>query len=132
MGFLGTEASLFADMTLMAQVAGLLMLILGWVYAKRKDFLKHDSTAKISVLLCSLSFIWMGFSLVSDLLQLISATFAGTLIFFHMIIGSLALFMGIFLVLGEIKKTKIYMIIAFFSWTAAMFLGVMLYYALFA
>ncbi len=131
MGFLGNEANLFADMTLIAQIVGFLILILGRVYAKRKKFLKHDRTAKISVLLGSLALIWMGFSLVSDILPLISTTSVGALIFFHMITGSLALFMGIFLVLGEIKKTKIYMIITFFSWTAAIFLGVMSYFILF-
>jgi len=131
MGFLGTDASWFADMTLIAQTAGILILFLGWRYAKTKNFLKHDKTAKISVMLGSLSFIWMGFSLVSDLLLLISTTLTGLLIFFHAIIGLLALFMGLFLVLGEIKKTRMFMIISFSSWTAAMFLGVVLYYMLF-
>ncbi|MCZ7362720.1 MAG: hypothetical protein O8C58_05230 [Candidatus Methanoperedens sp.] len=131
MGFLGTEASWFADMTLIAQTAGLLILFLGWKYAKTKNFLKHDKTAKTSVLLGGLSFIWMGFSLVSNLLSLISTTLTGLLIFSHIIIGLLSLFMGLFLVLGEIKKTRIFMIITFSSWTAAMFLGAILYYMLF-
>lgn len=131
MGFFGTEASWFADMTLIAQTAGLLILFLGWKYAKTKNFLKHDITAKTTVLLGSLSFIWMGFSLVSNLASLISTTLMGILIFSHMIIGLLALFMGLFLVLGEIKKIRMFMIITFSSWIAAMFLGVILYYILF-
>ena len=131
MGFFGTEASWVADMTLIAQTAGLIILFLGWKYAKTKNFLKHDITAKTSVLLGSLSFIWMGFSLVSNLASLISTTLMGILIFSHMIIGLLALFMGLFLVLGEIKKTRMFMIITFSSWIAAMFLGVILYYLLF-
>ncbi len=131
MGFLGTEASWFADMTLIAQMAGLLILFLGWKYAKTKNFLKHDKTAKASVLLGGLSFIWMGFSLVSNLLSLISTTFTGLLILSHVIIGALALFTGLFLVLDEIRKTRMFMIVAFSSWTAAMFLGFILYYILF-
>lgn len=131
MGFLGTEASWFADMTLMAQTAGLLILLLGWKYAKTKNFPKHDITAKTSVLLGCLSFIWMGFSLVFNLLSLISTTPTGLLIFSHVIIGLLALFIGLFLVLGEIKKTRTFMMAAFSLWTAAMFLGVILYYMLF-
>jgi len=131
MGFFGTEASWAADMTLIAQTAGLIILFLGWKYAKTKNFLKHDITAKTTVLLGSLSFIWMGFSLVSNLASLISTTLMGILIFSHMIIGLLALFMGLFLVLGEIKKIRMFMIITFSSWTAAMFLGVILYYVLF-
>ena len=131
MGFLGTEASWIADMTLIAQTAGFLILFLGWKYAKTKNFLKHDKTARASVLLGGLSFIWMGFSLVSDLLLLISTNLTGLLIFSHVIIGLLALFMGLFLVLGEIKKTRMFMIISFSSWTTAMFLGVVLFYILF-
>jgi hypothetical protein len=131
MGFLGTGASWFADMTLIAQTAGLLILFLGWKYAKTKNFLKHDITAKTSVLLGGLSLIWMGFSLVSNLMSLISTTLTGLLIFSHVIIGLWALFMGSFLVLGEIKKTRIFMIIVFSSWTVAMFLGAILYYILF-
>lgn len=131
MGFLGTEASWFADMSLIAQTAGLLILLLGWKYAKIKNFLKHDLTAKTSVLLGALSFIWMGFSLVFNLLSLISTTPTRLLIFSHVIIGLLALFIGLFLVLGEIKKTRTFMMVAFSSWAAAMFLGVILYYMLF-
>jgi len=131
MGFFGTEASWVADMTLIAQTAGLLILFLGWKYAKTKNFLKHDTTAKTSVMLGSLSFIWMGFSLVSNLASFISTTLMGILIFSHVIIGLLALFMGLFLVMGEIKKIRMFMIITFSSWIAAMFLGVILYYILF-
>ncbi|CAG0949378.1 MAG: hypothetical protein MPEBLZ_02279 [Candidatus Methanoperedens nitroreducens] len=131
MGFFGTEASWVADVTLIAQTAGLIILFLGWKYAKTKNFLKHDITAKTSVLLGGLSFIWMGFSLVSNLASFISTTLMGILIFSHMIIGLLALFMGLFLVLGEIKKTRMFMIITFSSWIAAMFLGIILYYLLF-
>ena len=131
MGFLGTEASWFADMTLVAQTAGLLILFLGWKYAKTKNFLKHDNTVKTSVFLSGLSFIWMGFSLVSNLLSLISTTLTGLVILSHVIIGLLALFMGLFLALGEIKKTRMFMMIALYSWATAMFLGVILYYILF-
>lgn len=131
MGFFGTEASWFADMTLIAQTAGLLILFLGWKYAKTKNFLKHDMTAKTSVLLGGLSSIWMGYSLVSNLASFISTTLMGILIFSHVIIGLLALFIGLSLVLGEIKKIRRFMIITFSSWTAAMFLGVILYYILF-
>jgi hypothetical protein len=116
---------------LVSQTAGFLFLFLGSIYAIRKNFLKHDKMVKISLILGGLPLIWMFFSLVSDLLPLISTNLTGFVIIFHMITGLLALFMGIFLVFGEIKKTKTSMIIAFSSWTAAMFLGAMLYYLLF-
>ena len=131
MGFPGTEAGLLADMTLVAQTAGFLAIISGYVYARKKNFLKHDITAKTAVLLGSISFIWMGFSLVSNFLPLISITFMGLLIVSHAITGSLALFMSIFLVFNEIKKTKTPMRVAFLSWAAAMFLGVIFYIVLY-
>jgi len=80
MGFPGTDVSLLADMTLVAQTAGFLAIISGYVYVRKKNFLKHDITAKTAVLLGSISFIWMGFSLVSNFLPLISVTFMGLLI----------------------------------------------------
>jgi hypothetical protein len=127
MGLLGTRASSFSDMVLIAQTAGLLILILGFIYAKRKNFLKHDKMAKISVLVGSLSFVWMGYSLISNFLALISMTFRGLLIVSHAVIGLMALFVGMFFVLDEIRKTKTSMIITFISWAMAIFLGVLLY-----
>jgi hypothetical protein len=127
MGFLGTRASSFSDLVLIAQTAGFLILLLGLIYAKKKNFLNHDKMAKIAVLIGSLSFVWMGYSLISNLLALISMTFRGSLIVSHVIIGSLAIFMGVFLVLDEIKKTETSMRIIFVSWTAAIFLGAVLY-----
>ncbi|MGB8216650.1 MAG: hypothetical protein WCE94_05035 [Candidatus Methanoperedens sp.] len=127
MGFLGTRASSFSDMVLIAQTAGFLILFLGLIYVKKKNFLKHDKMAKISVLIGSLSFTWMGYSLVSNFLALISTNFMGLLIVSHAVIGLLALFTGIFFVLDEIKKTKTAMIVTFISWAMAIFLGVCIY-----
>ncbi len=131
MGFLGNQASSFADGTLIIQTAGFLSLLMAFIYAKRKNFLKHDKTTKTSVFLGALSLIWMSYSLVSNLLSLISITSVDLIIVLHTVIGSLAMFTGSFMIFGEIKKTKTSMIIAFFSWTAAMFLGVILYFMLF-
>jgi uncharacterized membrane protein YozB (DUF420 family) len=127
MGLLGTRASSFSDMVLIAQTAGFLMLFLGLIYVKKKNFLKHDKLAKVSVLIGSLSFVWMAYSLISNFLALISMTFRGLLIVSHVVIGLLALFTGIFFVLDEIQKTKTVMIVTFISWAAAIFLGVLLY-----
>jgi ammonia channel protein AmtB len=99
MGFLGTRASSFSDLVLIAQTAGFLILFAGFIYARKKNFLKHDKLTKIAVLLGSLAFAWMGYSLIFNFLPFISMTFKGLLIVSHVIIGLLALFMGIFLVL---------------------------------
>ncbi len=131
MGFLGNQASSFADATIIIQTAGFLSLLMAFIFAKRKNFLKHDKTTKISVFLGAISLIWMSYSLVSNLLSLISITSVGLIIVLHTIIGSLAMFTGSFMIFGEMKKTKTTMIIAFFCWTSAMFLGVILYFILF-
>ena len=127
MGFLGTTASSFSDLILIAQTAGFLILFSGFIYAKKKNFLKHDKMSKILVFIGSLSFLWMGYSLISNFLAFISMTFRDLLIVSHVIVGLLALFMGIFLVLDEIKKTKTSMRVTFITWTGALFLGVILY-----
>ncbi len=127
MGFLGTEAGLLADTTLIAKIAGFLILLRGVVYVRRKNFLKHDKLSKIAVIIGGLSFIWMGFSLVSNFLALVFLTPTGLLIISHAITGLFALFTGMFLVLDEMKKTKTSMRVAFSLWTAAMVLGVILY-----
>ena len=127
MVFPASEASVFSDLTLMAQTAGFLILIAGTVYARRKNFIKHDKTAKIAVTLGGLSFIWMGFSFVHYFLEHVAITAQCLLIISHAVTGILALFLGIFLVLDEIKKTKARMIAAILSWSAAMLLGVIKY-----
>ena len=127
MGFLGTRASSFSVIILIAQTAGSLILFSGLIYAKKKNFLKHDKMSKILVFIGSLSFLWMGYSLISNFLAFISMTFRDLLIVSHVIVGLLALFMGIFLVLDEIEKTKTSMRVTFVSWTGAILLGVILY-----
>lgn len=127
MGFLGTKASMFSDLILIAQIAGFLILFLAFIYARKQNFLKHDKMSRIAILLGSLSFVWMGYSLISNFLALISLTFKGLLIVSHLIVGLLALFMGIFTVLDEIKKTKTSMRVIFVSWTGAIFLGAVIY-----
>ncbi len=103
------------------------MLFAGFIYAKKKNFLKHDKLTKIAVFLGSLAFVWMGYSLIFSFLAFISMTFKGVLIVSHVIAGLLALFMGISIVLDEIKKTKNIMRVTFVSWTVAIFFGILLY-----
>ncbi len=127
MGFLGTKASSISDLILIVQVAGCLILFSAFVYARKRNFLKHDKMARIAVLLGSLSFVWMGYSLISNFLAVISLNFRGLLIVSHVITGLLALFTGIFILLDEVKKTKTSMRVTFISWTGAVFLGILLY-----
>lgn len=125
MGFLGTTASSFADISLIAEITGFLLLLAGVVYAKKKDFLKHDRNARIAVILASISITWMGFSLISSFNAFIS-TF-GLLIIIHSVSGFIALLSGVFFVLNEVKKTKTSMLVVMILWTVAVSLGIVLY-----
>ncbi|CAG1000946.1 hypothetical protein METP1_02883 [Methanosarcinales archaeon] len=58
MGFPGTVASSFADITLVFQIAGFIILFSANVYVKRKDLSKHFRLAEIAV------FLGMDFSLM--------------------------------------------------------------------
>jgi len=129
MGLLGTVASSSADMTLVVQIAGFIILFSGSVYVKRKDFPKHFKLARIAVFLGIVSLIWMGYSLISHLLTgALFLDITGNLLILHAIIGSLALFAGVFFAFDRlIRKTIIHMRIVFLLWTAALFLGIVFY-----
>lgn len=136
MSFLGTRAGPFADLALVIQVAGFIILCLGVMYVKRKDFLKHFTLERVTVLLAVIAFLWMGSSLLINFQALIFhlATQSSLLTLFHVIIGSLALLASIFLAFDRlIKKTRNSMRTMFLLWSAALFLGIavyMIYYVL--
>lgn len=129
MSFLGTGASSFADTILIVQIAGFIILFSASVYVKKKNLSKHFRLARIAVFLGIVSLIWMGYSLISHLLTgALFLDITGNLLVLHAIIGSLALFAGVFFAFDRlIKKTIIPMRIVFFLWTAALFLGIIFY-----
>jgi uncharacterized membrane protein YozB (DUF420 family) len=130
MSFLGTRAGPFADLALVIQIAGFIILCLGVMYVKRKDFLKHFTLERVTVLLAVIAFLWMGSSLLINYQALIShlATQSSLLTVFHVIIGILALLASIFLAFDRlIKKTRNSMRTMFLLWSAALFLGIAVY-----
>lgn len=127
MGFFGTEAGSLADINLIVINLGFLILFLAITFAKRKNFKNHIKMANTAVVLGSLSFIWMGFSLISNYLGLISIGFTGLIIVSHATIGLIALLTGIFFALDEIKKTQKTMRTGFLLWTLALLSGFLLY-----
>ena len=136
MSFLGTRAGPFADIALVIQITGFIILCLGVVYAKRKDFLKHFALERVTVLLAVIAFLWMGSSLLINYQALIYqlTTLPSLLTVFHVIFGIIALLAGIFLAFDRlIKKTGNSMRTMFLLWSAALFLGIavyMIYYVL--
>ncbi len=136
MSFLGTRAGPFADLALVIQIAGFIILCLGVMYAKRKDFLKHFTLERVTVLLAVIAFLWMGSSLLINYQALIYqlTTLPSLLTVFHVIFGIIALLASIFLAFDRlIKKTRNSMRTMFLLWSAALFLGIavyMIYYVL--
>ncbi len=125
MGFLGTAASSFADTVLIIQTIGFIVLLSGIIYVKRRDFLKHFRMTRITVFLGVLSFIWMGYSLISYL-QILGTV--EVLLVSHVIAGSVALFAGVLLAFDRlIKKTKAPMRTVFLLWALALVLGILFY-----
>ena len=136
MSFLGTRAGLFADLAFVIQITGFIILCLGVMCAKRKDFLKHFTLERVTVLLAVIAFLWMGPSLLINFQALIFhlTALSNLLTVFHVIIGILALLSGIFLAFDRlIKKTRNSMRSMFLLWSTALFLGIavyMIYYVL--
>jgi len=130
MGFLGTEANQFADITLIAQAAGYLLLILGVVFAKKSNLKQHIRLTQFAVMLGLISFLWMSYSLLLGYQSFLFSLGLPAVI--HIVIGILALSSGILFVLNKfIKKTRTNMRTVFLLWTFAWTMGVILYYSLY-
>lgn len=128
MSFPGSNAVSFADITLIIQITGFIILFSGAFAAKRKSFLIHFKMARIAVFLGVVAFMWMGYSLISYYQSLISVSFVGLLVVSHVIIGLSALFTGLFFAFDRlIKKTRTPMRIVFLLWSVALFSGLMIY-----
>ncbi len=130
MNFPVTYAGLPANLTLIIQTAAFMILLLGVIQAKKKNFSKHFKAADIAVISGILAFLWMGLSLLNNYGAIKShlSSPITMLTLFHAAIGSIALIGGIAFVSNRfIKKTIIPMRIIFSFWALALFLGITLY-----
>jgi len=130
MSFPGTSASFLANLTLMVQIAVLMILLFGVMHAKKKDFLKHFKTADIAVIFGILAFLWMSYRFLINFRAIISNITSqdSLLLIVHVVAGLLGLSGGIAFVLNKfIKKTLIPMRVVFLAWTIALLLGIALY-----
>lgn len=123
----GAEASILTNAALITISAGFLILLYGVISVKKQQFSRHIKMANIAVLFGSAAVMWMFYSLIETFLPLISMSYAGLIIIFHVLIGTCALFLGILFTLNEISKTRTTMRIVFLFWFVAMFLGIFLY-----
>lgn len=128
--FLGTTAGSSADLTLIIQTAGFIVLLLGAMHVKRKDFRGHFRMAKLTVFWGIVAFTWMGYSFVINFQGIINhiTTMRSLLTVSHATIGALALFAGVSFAMNRlIKKTRYQMRPAFILWAAALLLGISVY-----
>lgn len=123
----GAEASILTNAALITISAGFLILLYGVISVKKQQFSRHIKMANIAVLFGSAAVMWMFYSLIETFLPLISMSYAGLIIIFHVLIGTCALFLGILFTLNEISKTRTTMRTVFLFWFVAMFLGIFLY-----
>ncbi len=130
MGFLGTRAGPFADLTLIIQIAGFIILCLGVMYVKRRNFLRHFKMTRVAVFIGVIAFIWMVSSLIINFQAIIYhiTNLRSLLTVVHVIIGVPALLTGISFALDRlIKKISYNMRSVFLLWTSALFLGIIVY-----
>ncbi|VVB54703.1 Uncharacterised protein [uncultured archaeon] len=131
MGFLGTRAGLFADLSLIISIAGFIILCSGVVYAKRGILLRHFKMTRIAVILTVTAFIlWMGFSLIRSFQLIIShlTNLPILVTVFHVVFGTSALILGIFFAFDKIiKKTRNPMRTVFLLWILTVLLGITTY-----
>lgn len=130
MGFLGTRAGPFSDLTLIISIAGFIILCFSVLYAKRGNLLNHFKMTRLAVFLLVIVFIWMGPRFIGSLHIMISriTTLSSLVMLFHVGIGTSALLSGIFLAFDRlINKTRYPMRIVFLLWILALFLGICIY-----
>ena len=130
MSFPVTSASFLANLTLMLQIAVFIILFLGVMHAKKKEFLKHFRKADIAVIFGILAFFWMSYRFVSNLRPIILHITSqdSLLVIAHAVAGLLALSGGLAFALNRfINKTLIPMRVVFLAWTIALLLGIGLY-----
>ncbi|VVB93090.1 Uncharacterised protein [uncultured archaeon] len=130
MGFLGTKAGPFADLTLIISIASFIILCLSIVYAKRKILSRHFRMARIAMLLLIIAFTWMAFRFIGGFYSIVSRLTAlpSLAVLSHVVIGAPALILGIFLAFDRmINKTRYPMRTVFLLWILALFLGIGVY-----
>jgi len=131
MGFLGTRAGLFADLSLIISIVGFIILCSAVVYAKRGVLSRHFKMTRISVILTVTAFIlWMGFSFIRSFQLIIShlTNLPILVTVFHIIFGTSTLILGISFAFDKIiKKTHNPMRTVFLLWILTVLLGITTY-----
>ena len=142
MGFLGTQAGFPADVNLILQIVMLGVLLIGRSRAKRKNFGKHGRYMAVAVIINAASLATV---MVPSLLLGLGfvATYPtnpiSVITVLHAVIGTVAEFLGIYLVLKwrfskvivECMKNKRLMTPTIILWSTTAVLGILFYLELY-
>ena len=137
-GFLGTKASFLSDITLISQIAILLLLLMGYRYKKARKLREHGLAMATAVLFhVVVIFLVMVPSLAKNVGALGNISSAGVIItWIHAIAGILAVIMGLFLVTAwrftpppylACVKRKVFMRPLLILWVFVLILGISFY-----
>lgn len=140
LGFLRTGANLPQDITLISQIAILLLLILGYKYVKEKKLKTHGLIMTIALILHTLTILFVmipSFIIYFDVLLRNVFSLGSIITLVHAIAGILAELFGIILVFEwrfrsppnmKCAKRKWMMRLLFALWTLALILGIGFYF----
>ena len=134
MAYLGIGITNAAAISLILQTIAYIILLAGFIFAKKKDFKIHKKTMIIATLLNFASlFIVMLPSLYAIISGISFATISSIsfIIIFHHSIGLITLVMASLVILrgcsSIVKNTRILMITIFTLWSLSYFLGIYIY-----
>jgi uncharacterized membrane protein YozB (DUF420 family) len=144
-GFLGTGASMMADLTLLAYILLIVpVMLVGFVFARRKMFVPHHRL--IMTLLIAINWLLIGFLMINSYTQSVLPSLADNLtnpVYFlptiHLITGAIAQFLGTYLVIRmwfenqlpdwfKVRRIKRYMRLTLGLWLVTAALGVLIYF----
>jgi uncharacterized membrane protein YozB (DUF420 family) len=132
--YLGIGIQTFASISLVLQTVAYLILVIGFVFAKKKNFQKHKKVMASATLLSFVSLIIVmlpSFYAIISGISLAAISSSSLLIIVHHSIGLITLVLASLVILkgcrSIMKDTRTLMITIFSLWSIAFFLGVFIY-----
>lgn len=144
-GFLGTGASLMADLTLLAYILLIIpVMLVGFVFARRKMFVPHHKLIMTTLIL--INWLLIGFLMINSYAQGVLPNLGSNLtnpVYFlptiHLVTGAIAQILGTYLVIRmwfenqlpgwfKVQRIKRYMRLTLGLWLVTAALGVLIYF----
>lgn len=136
--YLGIDIATVATVNVLLQTAAYLLLIRGFLFARKKNFRRHKMIMSIAT---SLNFISLAVVMLPSFYSIVSKISLpemnsfSSIVVLHHLIGLSALILASLVVLRScgsiIKNTKLLMITIFTLWSVGYFMGLTVYYLLY-